>query len=136
MEPPIAVYQLLSSLIAYCRIDFDKYGEITAFNNAKARPISLQKTDIADWHAIIYVMGLSKQDHEMAQRLCAALGSENPLTLEEIREDRPLLTQEKGWGGNAQIRCRESLPGRSSTNGRKAMPSIRETKQYLITCPP
>ena len=82
---------LWSCIENYCRIDFDQYNDITkyrsAFNDARSRLENLKKTDIKDWHSIIYVMGLSKEYPEWAQRQRAALRSKTPPTLEAIMED-------------------------------------------------
>ena len=100
---------LWNCIESYCRIEFDQFGDITkyrsAFNDVKARLISLEKTDIKDWHAIIYVMGLLKQYPEWAQRQRAALRSKSSPQLEEIIEDlidesRVQDTPESAYYGN------------------------------------
>ena len=71
---------------SYCRIDYNQFNDITkyrtAFDEARQRLVSLEKTDIKDWHSIIFVMGLSKDFPEWAQRQRAALRSKTPPTLE------------------------------------------------------
>lgn len=76
---------------SYCHIDYDNFNDITAytseFKDARSRLEGLKKTDIKDWHSIIYVMGLSKEFPAWAQRQRAALRSSSPPNLDAIIAD-------------------------------------------------